>query len=362
MSNYNLTSILKSAIHLIVEDDLLGYETKAVINKLAGVFQTNFVLMYTFDLENQCLGFVDSSLAQITDETSQILDAHIPDLILKNQNHTIIQLDWVLIKRAIASATTDIDFFLIPLKYQNEIIGCLFIGLNKTIIFENNPENSWLVAILANLLGTYVVYQTQAGYIESEDTTNNPTEPQILEYANNSTNSKQIVADRNFFRQFIHEFDRASRYKFSLSLICIDIDHFKEINEVYGGDQGQTIMDSILKFLTEHSRKIDLVGRYGGEKFILVLCDTPLNQATRYAERLRQQFENTVFFLDEGISFIKLTVSLGVSSLKEHLPESPAQMIEFGDIAVYMAKKSGRNKVISYSEIIHNKVKGEGKA
>lgn len=357
-----MNNILKNAVQIAIEEDLLSYEPQVAISKIASAFNSNLVMLFSFDLENHNLEMVDSSITCVSDETAKLLDDYLPSVIHDNHNSALILLDWAKIKSTISSLTTDIEVLLLPLQYQQEVVGALLIGVNKSVSIITDPDASWLATMLSNLLGAYIVYQIQSGYNESEDNNFGSSEPKILEYTSRSGSSKQMDADRNFFRQFIHEFDRASRYKFSLSLICIDIDHFKEINEVYGSNQGQTIMDNIYRFLAEHSRKIDLVGRYGGEKFILVLCDTPLQQATRFAERLRQQFENTVFFIDEGISFIKLTVSMGVSALKEHMPESPAQMIEFGDIAVYMAKKSGRNKVISYSDIIHNKVKGEGKA
>lgn len=353
MNKNSLVYYLKNAIQLAIEEDWVSNDTKTVINKIASVFDTNMVLLLSFEPENNYLQLIESSLPSLSDKSAMLLDLYLPSVLKENTNSSLIVLEWGKIKSAINFLTTDIEVLLFPLKYQRELVGALLVGINKSISINTDNDTIWYASMLSNLLGSLVVYQLQSSLSEAES--------QIIEYPIKS-GSKQLEDDRNFFRQFIHEFDRATRYKFALSLICIDIDHFKEINEVYGSAQGQMIMDNIYKFLSEHTRKIDLVGRYGGEKFLLVLCDTSLQQATRFAERLRQEFENAVFFLDEGISFIKLTVSLGVSALKEHMPESPAQMIEFGDIAVYMAKKSGRNKVISYSDIIHNKVKGEGKA
>jgi len=161
-----------------------------------------------------------------------------------------------------------------------------------------------------------------------------------------------LYNERHFFQMLEREFDRASRYRIPLGLLIIDVDHFKDVNETYGFETGDMLLQEISRILIENMRSTDLVSRYSGERFVVVLPETHYKNSEIMANRLRRFIENNSFFIPHTNVFIKVTVSIGVASHLEHKPTSLAQFIEFADTALYFAKRGGRNQVVGYDYVI----------
>ncbi|SCX96301.1 MULTISPECIES: sensor domain-containing diguanylate cyclase [unclassified Pseudomonas] len=135
---------------------------------------------------------------------------------------------------------------------------------------------------------------------------------------------------------------RHQRYGHALSLVMLDIDHFKRVNDTYGHQAGDKVIEHVAKLLHEHVRESDVAGRYGGEEFAVVLSDTDKAGAHIFAERLRKAIEALeVQFNDQTIRF---TVSLGVADLSQPSNDH-AELIARADQALYTSKKTGRNRV-----------------
>jgi diguanylate cyclase len=128
-----------------------------------------------------------------------------------------------------------------------------------------------------------------------------------------------------------------------LSLLYIDIDFFKRINDTYGHSEGDVVLKDLSLILQKSTRAFDVVSRNGGEEFTVLLLDCELNRAVEIAERIRKMVEENIFRLTSG-EHIKLTISIGVANFKESTSE-PSMLIDDADKALYQAKKSGRNKV-----------------
>jgi diguanylate cyclase (GGDEF)-like protein/PAS domain S-box-containing protein len=148
---------------------------------------------------------------------------------------------------------------------------------------------------------------------------------------------------RMFIQRINDEIERASRYQHTLSLFMIDIDYFKSINDNYGHQTGDTVLQNFAKILSDSIRKSDYAARYGGEEFVVVLPETPLLKAEELAERLRKQIEDTHFSINNNED-INLTVSIGISTFPEHA-ETSHELLEIADAAMYAAKAAGRNYV-----------------
>lgn len=133
----------------------------------------------------------------------------------------------------------------------------------------------------------------------------------------------------------------AERHDRPLSLIVMDIDHFKPINDQYGHKTGDNVLVAIADLLTRHCRASDIVARWGGEEFVLLLAETDLNQAMGHAERLRQAISEIRIPAGEGA--ISLTASFGISGRTPNL--SLDGMIQQADAQLYQAKRTGRNRV-----------------
>jgi len=148
---------------------------------------------------------------------------------------------------------------------------------------------------------------------------------------------------RSFQERLQHEFERSRRYGSNLSLILIDVDNFKQVNDNYGHQQGDIVLRGIAMILKRWSREVDILARYGGEEFVIILPETSLENAYQVAERIRREVENHVFKLPTAE--VKVTVSLGVASYPHHGVTSKDMLIECADDAMYKAKRMGRNKV-----------------
>jgi diguanylate cyclase (GGDEF)-like protein len=138
------------------------------------------------------------------------------------------------------------------------------------------------------------------------------------------------------------EICHANRTGKALSLIFLDIDHFKAINDSYGHDGGDFTLASIAKQIKDNLRGSDMLFRTGGEEFVILLRDTPISGAEQLAERIRLSVEHHV--LTYAMGTINVTLSLGVSSWQKI--ESTEMFIKRADEALYQAKRSGRNRVV----------------
>ena len=144
-----------------------------------------------------------------------------------------------------------------------------------------------------------------------------------------------------FDDSLIREIKLARRKSNSLSVIFFDIDRFKSINDKYGHDCGDIVLASAAHCIKDALRASDIVFRYGGEEFVVLLNDTSLDGAKIIAERIRESLENhTVAY---GLDLIKVTASLGISSLRGN--DNSDMLIKRADNAMYRAKENGRNQV-----------------
>jgi diguanylate cyclase (GGDEF)-like protein len=153
---------------------------------------------------------------------------------------------------------------------------------------------------------------------------------------------------RHFQERLSEEFQRLERIPQPLSLMLIDIDHFKKINDVYGHPAGDTVLTNLAVILKKTLRGIDILARYGGEEFAAVLMGTESSGAKKMAERLRASVMNSPFFIDEN----KLTVTLSIG-LATHPHDAAAkdELINKADQALYYAKKNGRNQVCAWKDV-----------
>jgi diguanylate cyclase (GGDEF)-like protein len=131
------------------------------------------------------------------------------------------------------------------------------------------------------------------------------------------------------------------RFKRNYSVIFFDIDHFKNVNDTYGHDAGDVILKSVGLILNRYSRDIDIVGRFGGEEFIIIAPETEKEGAYKFADKIRQVIEKTKFMYKK--TRIKITISAGVAERKE--VNSMEEIVKLADERLYKAKNSGRNRV-----------------
>lgn len=133
-----------------------------------------------------------------------------------------------------------------------------------------------------------------------------------------------------------------------LSLVMVDLDHFKQVNDTVGHGGGDQALTHVAQCLRDTCRAMDLAVRYGGEEFVVLLPNTTRAEAVELAERIRHTLERTPFTLKDGRS-LRLTASLGVAS-EPGRPDSSLDIVQRADAALYRAKGGGRNRVCADGE------------
>jgi diguanylate cyclase (GGDEF)-like protein len=157
------------------------------------------------------------------------------------------------------------------------------------------------------------------------------------------------VHNRRHFQQMLQmEWKRAVRFERPLSVVMLDIDHFKEYNDTYLHVEGDKVLKRIGRILRTNLREVDTVARFGGEEFVLLLPDTDKHGATAAAEKVRKLLEQERFVSEKREPTRPVTISCGVATCPDDVNEME-DLIDHADIALYKAKAAGRNQVVSFT-------------
>jgi diguanylate cyclase (GGDEF)-like protein len=225
---------------------------------------------------------------------------------------------------------------IIPLQLRGELVGTLNQGSLDAAHFHRSFATDLiehLAAVTAMCLDNAVNYERRR--------------------LDGLTDALTGVANRRFFERRLHEeTERWRRQHAPLSCLLLDVDRFKQVNDRYGHRTGDRVLRQVAELFRRELRSGDILARYGGEEFVLLLPDTPLEEAREIAERLRQKVAAMILPLAELKESLCVTVSAGVAGLATApgAPDQPgaaigAWLIEQADAALYRAKRSGRNRI-----------------
>ncbi len=231
----------------------------------------------------------------------------------------------------IAKATKNLKaFFNIVLRARGGVIGILSLASSKESSFSK--ENLETLNVMADQISMVI---------------NNVCLYQKINHLSITDELTDLYNYRYFQDMLKREFERAQRYDLNLSLIMIDIDHFKAVNDTYGHQQGDIILRELgVKFKKEVRESLDTPVRYGGEEFAFILPSTDKKGAFFVAERIRQKIAENKF-PGRGKS-LKITISLGVASYPAKGIGKFSDLVKKADEALYRSKEQGRNKVSVY--------------
>jgi diguanylate cyclase (GGDEF)-like protein len=170
--------------------------------------------------------------------------------------------------------------------------------------------------------------------------------------------SEQAVTDeltglpnhRAFREAMAKEAARAQRFRHDLSLLILDIDDFKQVNDTHGHLQGDAVLRAVGRIVDDESREIDEPARYGGEEFVVALPETSLEGALEVAERIRSRIERQAIRLVQGPGKLTVTASLGAATMGP-AAEDVNSLIAAADEALYAAKRAGKNRVVSAGHV-----------
>jgi len=227
------------------------------------------------------------------------------------------------------------SFLSLPLKYKNTVIGVLNVS-NNIPNSLTKKDVDFLTAISAQIA---IAIENARLYEQTKELS--------------ITDDLTGLFNRRHMRTVLErEWERAKRYSQPLSLLMLDLDLFKDYNDKFGhlkGDEALQILSQIIKM---NIRGIDVPVRYGGEEFLIILPDTNINGALATAEKLRKAIANA--FIENDIP--TLTISVGVVSYPDEVFDNIHEFLYASDIALYEAKKRGRNTIVKYD---HNLMHGE---
>jgi diguanylate cyclase (GGDEF)-like protein len=231
-----------------------------------------------------------------------------------------------------------------PLGVGNEI-GCLLLIGEKTDKRQYDDSELNLISVITNIASLSLANIRQFATIER------------LSYTDSMTG---IFNYRYFYKRLDEEILRAKRYDRELSLVILDIDNFKLFNDNYGHQTGDMVLKSIAELITRAIRSIDIVSRYGGEEFCIVMPDTSEKNGLVFIDRLRNEIADFKFKSRTITEEISITVSVGCSVFPHHAT-TPDRLIYCADMALLKAKSLGRNKSIMYqSDIIESETSPSG--
>jgi diguanylate cyclase (GGDEF)-like protein len=165
-----------------------------------------------------------------------------------------------------------------------------------------------------------------------------------------------IANRRHFEWRLSEEVERARRYKYPLSALLLDLDHFKQVNDNYGHQIGDIVLQQVAQRLKSSLRRTDFLARYGGEEFVVLAPQTPAERAIILGERLRQVIAESPITVSDDLQ-IRITLSVGIAVFPDHA-QNESELIGAADAALYKAKQMGRNRVCMFEPEL---VKGGGK-
>jgi len=153
------------------------------------------------------------------------------------------------------------------------------------------------------------------------------------------------VFNQRFFREQLKlKYMESKRYKFPISLILIDIDNFKEINDTFGHLAGDFILKEVAEILRRNVRDSDIIARYGGDEFAIILPHADKEQAKKVAQRINCAIREKEFWYE--LNPIKITVSIGISTISKSIVKDEKELFKIADNALYKVKQKGKNDII----------------
>ena len=263
-------------------------------------------------------------------EIQEVINTKRPLVIEDMVNHPLLSNVKELIKEL-----KDVSALIVPIVFNDEVLGTLFLRAkrkgrgftDKEIRFCQIVSNSSYHALKnAQIFEKTLREKERLGEMAIRD--------QLTTLYNHNF----------FYNRLEEEFERAVRYNVSLSVLMMDIDNFKKINDSYGHRMGDVVLKEIARVIKKMVRKSDILARYGGEEFALILPHTGLKGALEEAERIRKVVESHSY-AGVGLEHERITVSIGAASYPKEGVTNSGDLVNFADNALYIAKSEGKNRV-----------------
>jgi diguanylate cyclase (GGDEF)-like protein len=222
------------------------------------------------------------------------------------------------------------SYLTLPLAVEGEILGCISLNSDQPNAFD--AQDLQFLSVIGYQMAATLRHFQRFSSIKN-----------IAIY-----DTLTGLHNRRYFEERLGvEAQRCFYGNTPLSLVMVDIDFFKKVNDTFGHTEGDQVLCKISSLLKTSVRKKDTVARYGGEEFILILPEAGLEESFVIAERIRRLVERTLF--EVGKAQVNLTLSMGISNFPSHRVKSKEELIKMADQALYDAKRGGRNRVCIFT-------------
>lgn len=264
-------------------------------------------------------------------ELDKAIDYSIPELHpliqLLNKENTSFTIDELNKKLKKDSHLTALNILnpslIVPLKAKNHINGILILGEQIT----SEPYSDYEKEHILNIASLAAIAISNSTLLEMT-TTDMMTHLRLKHY---------------FFTVLVEKLEMSSNLDSPISVLMLDIDHFKRVNDTYGHSFGDIVLQRVAEVIQQNTRVQDLAARYGGEEFVLMLSDTAEATAIKIAERIRTSIEKIEIPFEDKV--LRLTISIGVAQYHPEQDINAKSLVDRADKALYHAKETGRNRV-----------------
>lgn len=325
-------SFLERINHILVSDLEFQQVLKKFLEELKSKIPFDIAMIYRFDETCRQIApymYADGEeVMALNQHFERIEESFLKELLQFRQ--PVLITDLQKITRIDHLAGHEIQsLVLVPMVYQHQIHGFLFLASKEGKSYHSidlnflQPVAERLVISMANC----ILYEKTK-------------ELSLKDYLTNCPNRRALDL------QLDYEYRRAKRYQEPFSILALDIDHFKKLNDLYGHLVGDKILQELADLMRVEVRDIDMVSRFGGEEFVILLPETNEEQAMIVAERIRKRVAENIFLKKK--EKIKMTVSVGVASYFEDM-DGIQELLNGADLKLYSAKESGRNQVVYFA-------------
>jgi len=269
-----------------------------------------------------------------------------------------LQPQWSLAQEAITNKMSMVKGNMVaaPLLIAHKVLGVLFVQSDTDITSKSELLDMYAIQAVNMIQQSKLYEELDKSNIELSERNQD-----LIDLLSRLTKSENLrsqfeklsymdslvgIPNRRYLEaRFEEELSRSQRHKFSLACLMIDIDKFKAINDTHGHQAGDYVLKEMGRLFLENKRAYEVIGRFGGEEFVMVLKQVDPGEALMVSERLRGTIENHPFSF-EG-QRLPITVSIGVTTLIPTAEHTVDSILHEADKAMYLAKESGRNRCVS---------------
>ena len=317
--------------------DKLAQLITLLIDDFKEIFKLSVVSLFLHNKDDLTQPLLSNLQARTRKNVTLISDPQEIAKIYPNQNIIAGEIDRELRKKVFPDNPFVLSCVLLPLVNKGRLIGSLHLGARELNRYHSEYRYDYLErmsSLLAICIENCIIHENLA-YLSSTDTLT------------------KIYNRHSFDLEIDKALQRAGRQSQPLSLLFLDIDHFKQVNDTYGHPSGDEILKSFAHILKQNIRNTDFLARFGGEEFAILLPDCEPKQATQIANNLRSSVADNAFkTLNSGQ--INITTSIGISSYNSpdhylgalNIKTLSQALLQCADDALYQAKENGRNQAV----------------